>query len=607
MFRRAKRKFLDLPLAQKFVSIFAVLTLLSGALMIGTLHLGLSVFEEKFYEKSLQELDFFVQRVDDNIEDIDTLTRSIAVDTKIQEKLNTLSDADPETASYYYQLTTVRQLLLEKIYQDRQISSLQYTDLYGHTLTIGQDMSDPGASRLTALETALDETPGGFVLVASDSADYPYILCGRHILRSQDMSLKKLGTIVAALNVGSLLDNEIHSLSSRPSELYLYNGSRLIYHSGGEMVALPAVTGTQGYRIATLNGKKSFVCWQTSSLTGLRLCSVFDYHEIYGQINTARNALIFGECAILALFAWGLLHMARLVTRPIHTLSEAVKAVDRQEGNFAAARAMLPADLSADEIGTLTREFDSMLDKIDTLIHENYEKQILLQETRYKMLQAQINPHFLYNTLGTLNWLVKAGNREDACRMIVSLGDILRAALSPRQNSTVAADVQLANSYIAIQQLRCKGRARFTLTSSGELEQWYLPHFTLQPLVENAVHYGVEESNEVCEIDVTAQADGDTLTLMVHNTGAPIAPERLAEIRTFTVKPQGHGIGLKNIHERLSMLYENFVFDFDSDETGTTVKIILRQEERKGKCQIMRPETEIHARCFVKSESRIKG
>ena len=579
MFRRMKRKFLDLPLAQKFVSIFVVLTLLSGALMIGALHLGLSVFEEKFYEKSLQELDFFVQQVDDDIQEIDTLTRSIAVDTNIQQQLNALADADPEKASYYYLLTAVRPLLLEKIYQDRQISSLQYTDLYGHTLTIGQDMPDPGAARLTALEMALNATPGGFALVKSDSADYPYILCGRRILRSQDMSLKKLGTIVVALDVGKLLDNEIHSLSSQPSELYLYNGSRLVYHSGGEMAALPAVTRTQGYQITTLNGKKSFICWQTSSLTGLRLCSVFDYHEIYGQINTARNALIFGECTILVLFAWVLLHMARLVTRPIHTLSEAVQTVDQQEGNFSAARAMLPADPAADEIGTLTREFDSMLGKIDTLIHENYEKQILLQETRYKMLQAQINPHFLYNTLGTLNWLVKAGNREDACKMIVSLGDILRAALSPRQNSTAAADVQLANSYIAIQQLRYKSRAHFTLTSSGELEQWYLPHFTLQPLVENAIHYGVEDSDEVCEINVTAQADSDALTLIVHNTGAAIAPERLAEIRTFTVKPQGHGIGLKNIYERLSMLYEKFEFDFDNDETGTTVQIVLRQED----------------------------
>ena len=582
MVHRAKKYFLDLPLAQKFVGIFAVLTLLSGALMIGALHLGLSVFEEKFYERSLQELDFFVQKVDDDIQDIDTLTRSIAVDSNIQEQLNALAQADPQTANYYYLLTGVRPLLLEKIYQDRQINSLQYTDLNGHTLTIGQDMPDPGAGRQTALEMALNATPGGFAIQTSDSADFPYILCGRRILRSQDMSLKKLGTIVVALNVGKLLDNEIHSLSSQPSELYLYNGTQLIYHSGEEAAAaLPQEESAHGYQISTIGGKKYYICWLTSSVTGLRLCSVFDYHEIYGQINTARNALIFGECAILLLFAWVLLHMARLVTKPIHTLSEAMQTVDQQEGNLAAARALLPADPAADEIGTLTKEFDSMLGKIDTLIHENYEKQILLQETRYKMLQAQINPHFLYNTLGTLNWLVKAGDRENACKMIVSLGDILRAALSPRQNSTAAADVQLASSYIAIQQLRYKSRAEFTLTVSGELEQWTLPNFTLQPLIENAIHYGVEDSDTVCKIHIAAQAADDVLTLIVHNTGTPVEPKRLDEIRAFTIKPQGHGIGLKNIYERLSMLYQDFGFDFDSDATGTTVRILLRQSDLK--------------------------
>ena len=148
MFHRAKKQFLDLPLAQKFVGIFAVLTLLSGALMIGALHLGLSVFEEKFYEKSLQELDFFVQKVDDDIQGIDTLTRSIAVDSTIQQQMNALSNADPETANYYYLLTGIRPLLLEKIYQDGQISSLQYTDLYGHTLTIEMCIRDRVETRV---------------------------------------------------------------------------------------------------------------------------------------------------------------------------------------------------------------------------------------------------------------------------------------------------------------------------------------------------------------------------------------------------------------------------------------------------------------------------
>lgn len=170
---------------------------------------------------------------------------------------------------------------------------------------------------------------------------------------------------------------------------------------------------------------------------------------------------------------------------------------------------------------------------------------------------------------------MRAGKNEDAGRLIINLGDMLRAALSPKQNTTAAADVQLVRSYIEIQQLRYKRRAVFTLDADGALESWHLPHFTLQPLVENAIKYGVEESEDVCEITVTAHAEADTLLLAVHNTGTPIDTARLAEIRNFTVKPQGHGIGLKNIYERLSMLYKTFAFTVDSTETdGTTVQII---------------------------------
>ena len=579
MFRRMQKRFLDWPLAKKFVVVFSVMTLLSSALMVGALHLGLSVFEEKFYEKSLQELDFFVQRVDSEIQDVGTLTRSIAVDSAIQQQLGELAAADPKTAAYYYLLTGVRPLLQEKLYQGSQLSGIQFTDLYGHTLTIGEDVPDPSPEKDARMEELLEKEAGGFALLPPVDADYPYLLCGRAILQSKNVSLAPLGTVIAALDVGALLDGEIGSLSTPPSELYLYSSGQLVYSSSGSGAAFTLPENGQGYRISTLGGKKYFICWMSSSLTGMRLCSVYDYNEIYGQTSIARNALIAGECGILLLFALVLLRMARFVTSPIHTLSEAVQVVEG--GDFDAARALLPADPAGDEVGALTREFDAMLGQIDTLIHENYEKQLMLQETRYKMLQAQINPHFLYNTLSTLNWLVRAGDKEDAGKMIVSLGDILRAALSPRDNSTAAADVQLARSYIDIQQLRYKNRAVFTLTAEGELDRWYLPHFTLQPLVENAIHYGVESSSDVYCVDVSARADAGVLTLTVHNTGAPVEPERLAAIRAFTVKPQGHGIGLKNIYERLAMLYRSFVFDFDSTaETGTTVRIVLRQDER---------------------------
>ena len=100
MLTRFKKRFLDLPISQKFVSIFAVMTLFSCALMVAALHIGLSVFEEKLYEKSLQELDFFVQRIDDDLQQMDVLTRSVAVDTSIQSQLAQLTAADPEPGSF---------------------------------------------------------------------------------------------------------------------------------------------------------------------------------------------------------------------------------------------------------------------------------------------------------------------------------------------------------------------------------------------------------------------------------------------------------------------------------------------------------------------------
>ena len=579
MWQRFKKQFRDWPIAKKFVSIFTVMTLLSCALMVGALHIGLSVFEAKLYEKSLQELDFFVRRLDDDLQEMDVLTRSIAVDTSVQNQLAQLAAADAETAQYYYLLTGVRPLLLEKLYLTGQANALQYIDLHGNNIVVGQSFPDPGDERRAALAEDLARTPGSFVLLPPD-ADYPYFICGRDVLRSQNMSMQKLGTVLVTVDIEKLLNDQIDALSSRPSELYLYNGTELVYQSNASTPNITPPTTHQGYAVQTLGGQKIFVCWLTSPVSGLRLCSVFNYSDIYGQTIRARWSLLLGGCAILVIFGFVMLRMARLVTRPVHTLSEAVKSVEG--GDFATARAMLPAAPSADEIGTLTRDVDAMLGQIDTLIHENYEKQLLLQDTRYKMLQAQINPHFLYNTLSTLSWLVRAGKTEDANRLIISLGDMLRAALSPKQNTTAAADVQLVRNYIDIQQLRYKRRAAFALETDGNLESWYLPHFTLQPLVENAIKYGVEESEDVCEITVTARAEADTLTLAVHNTGAPIEPQRLAEMRSFTVKPQGHGIGLKNIYERLSMLYTAFDFAIESSETdGTTVKIVLKKQNAK--------------------------
>lgn len=397
------------------------------------------------------------------------------------------------------------------------------------------------------------------------------------------------GCVAVTLNISHL--QEIIAVL-RPSDnqhLYLVDGSGRLLAKAGDAGATEELQNLMGKTLSgagntaeqkhefwiKLDDRDCLLNWQSYQNPDFYIVSTIDRAMILENLGERLMPLLL--MAVVALYA--IVFLAYVNTK--RSFDEINLMLQMFEDAEAGRTIQRPQRKVNDEYDVIMNNILMMFLNNTYLNIQLKEKQYRQQNAELTALQLQINPHFLYNTLGTLNWLVKAGDRENACKMIVSLGDILRAALSPRQNSTAAADVQLASSYIAIQQLRYKSRAEFTLTVSGELEQWTLPHFTLQPLIENAIHYGVENSDTVCKIHIAAQAADDVLTLIVHNTGTPVEPKRLNEIRAFTIKPQGHGIGLKNIYERLSMLYQDFGFDFDSDATGTTVRILLRQSNLK--------------------------
>jgi two-component system sensor histidine kinase YesM len=211
------------------------------------------------------------------------------------------------------------------------------------------------------------------------------------------------------------------------------------------------------------------------------------------------------------------------------------------------------------------------------LIYENYEKQLMLKDTQYKALQAQINPHFLYNTLNAINWMIKSKMNDEASKMIVALGDLLRAAFIKEPLISVQQEVELLNSYIAIQKIRYDKRAEFIITLDGELQHYAIPRMILQPLVENAISYAVDQSLELCKIKISLFEQRDRLVIEVEDDGPGMEPELLEKVRHFEMKPIGNGIGLKNIKERLNLIFEQ-QFEFDIDSTlgeGTKVRIVV--------------------------------
>lgn len=215
-----------------------------------------------------------------------------------------------------------------------------------------------------------------------------------------------------------------------------------------------------------------------------------------------------------------------------------------------------------------------MLTRINELIRENYEKQLLLKDTSYRMLRAQINPHFIYNTLNTINWMVKWKKNEEVGKLIIQFGNLLRTAFAEDPFSTVEEELASAEGYMAIQAYRYKGRGEFRAEKSGNLERYLTPRMILQPLVENCICHGIEESLEICTVRVSVRETEDSIVYEVSDTGPGMDAAILQAVRDGTVKPKGNGIGLANIRERLRLMFEESSFTVDSAPgRGTTVRI----------------------------------
>ncbi|NRG34939.1 sensor histidine kinase, partial [Niallia circulans] len=198
-------------------------------------------------------------------------------------------------------------------------------------------------------------------------------------------------------------------------------------------------------------------------------------------------------------------------------------------------------------------------------------------------LQAQINPHFLYNTLESINWQAKMNRQTDISSMVESLGYLLRNAISAKNDAVLLEEeIFIVDHYIRIQKYRYGDRLTFHKMIPPETKNCYIPKLMIQPLVENAIHYALEQMIEPCKITVRAVLRENNLHITVEDNGPGMEEELLARVRKQEVKTRGTGIGLYNIDSRIKLLYgEEFGLIIKSKRgTGTQVHLIIPNKWR---------------------------
>jgi two-component system sensor histidine kinase YesM len=397
---------------------------------------------------------------------------------------------------------------------------------------------------------------------------------------------RNLGTMFIAVKLSFIHDILLEIENKFGANVSVMNAKgRIIYHNNERMIGL--IEDEIG-RYPIYNGSFQADSANDSNIISVHKMSEFGWvlaHSIPLKALTERtdlvkNVTIFIFIIFVAISSILSIVVALNVTRPIKRLSALMKHVER--GNF-------NVDLqlkTRDEIGLLARSFNSMVAKIRDLIEKNYFIEIKQREAELYALQAQINPHFMYNTLETIGAAVEEDESETVVEMVTLLGRMLRFSLNNESKFVrIFEEVQHVHDYLTIQTFRFEERVRFTIQANIVTEEWYCPKFILQPLVENAIKYGLEYRKGVhIHINVSkefgAGSGTDDIVFRIRDDGPGIDVERLTQLRAILKGGQMvqgvTGVGLKNVHSRIGILFgDNYGLQLDSTE-GKGTEIIIR-------------------------------
>ena len=365
----------------------------------------------------------------------------------------------------------------------------------------------------------------------------------------------------------------------------------LLVNSSGELIAYSDEVGCENYAsdvIAFLSDEPNQqVTWEevSSSHTTLYVSTRKIEHTDWTMVSItpasdirtaswdALAALVPVEIFLIVFCVLLSAIFTTTITRRISRLTENIKTVSDSH---------LPAlmeESGSDEIGTLISSYNYLIQKIQSLLKQQYKLGKDVEKARIKTLQAQINPHFLYNTLDLINWKAIEKQAPDICDMIQDLSTFYKLNLSGGADFvTIDNEIKLIEAYINLQNRRYENRFALTIDISDEIRQCYILKMLLQPIVENAIIHGIlENTRNTGLISISAEITAGDLSLSITDDGIGISDTDLINLNRPKVTSTEHGYGIQNIRDRIRLNYgEKYSLRFQSVlYHGTTVEVTI--------------------------------
>lgn len=279
------------------------------------------------------------------------------------------------------------------------------------------------------------------------------------------------------------------------------------------------------------------------------------------------SVLVFAFSILLSLA------FAKIITKPMDMLGRRMASLSNEDFSV-----RVPVK-GTDEISVLSHHFNEMAERLEFLYKEVYMGELKLKQSQLDMLQTQINPHFLYNTLDTIYWMAQMGDTQNVSTMVSNMSKMMRLTLTPKTNDKIPLSQELEHlsCYITIQQIRYGSKVQFFQTCPENLMDEYVLSFLLQPLVENALVHGLKNSLHGF-VRVTIYEENGNIIYEVANTGELICPDEISAILADPTDSQ-KGLALKNIRERLRLKYgEAYPMEYYVEKECSVFKITQPKE-----------------------------
>lgn len=581
----------NIKLRNKLIIFFCILLIIPIAILgMFTYNYFIILIQQKSinYNSEIQKL--MIEKVDKYFNDVNSVSLDIAYSSNIQDYFSKKRsyfrndalksvDLENEVQSYLFtRLAKVDNINSICIYANdyrklRAYKSLQDID-YNYELF--RDDWYPRVKQLDRdkilIETHYDK--GIF------NSDEKVISLVRKIYNISNYSETGVLVINISLDIMKELCRDI--LQDEGVKLYIVDSEGFIIYSNNEkdimLTLLPDVkrkmTDLKGSFTVNTPENQLFVTYDTSSYSGWKIAISMPYKNLVRESNIVGAVIAIVVLFICAFLVFLIMYVSSRITFPIKKLEECMQ--DAEQSNFTNRFEVN----SNDEIGHLGKNFNNLMDKINELFSEIYREQGLKREAEITALQAQINPHFLYNTLNTMKWMAVIQKADKMAQIIDDLTALLQfTAKKTEELISIDEEVETLKKYINIQKFRYYDRFDVKFDIPRPVLDMRILKFTLQPIIENSIFHGFETLTSGGLIEVKGEVADNDVKLTIKDNGVGMDEEKAREIllKDTNDKNRFNKIGINNVHRRIRLHFgEKYGLTVNSSPgNGTEVTVLI--------------------------------